>query len=1453
MVAVADPVAALHPAVAAWLRATFGAPTEPQARAWPAIQAGRHTLIAAPTGSGKTLAAFLCALDALVRRGLDGGLPDATHVLYVSPLKALSNDIEKNLAVPLAGIRAELAARGLHDVDVRTAVRTGDTRASQRTGAVKKPPHIFVTTPESLYILLTSAGGRRMLSTVRTVIVDEIHAMVGDKRGSHLALSLERLDALAGRPVQRIGLSATQRPIEEVARFLVGAGHVGPDGAPDCVVVDHGHVRARDVALEVPSSPLESVMSGEVWTEVYDRLAALVRAHRTTLVFVNTRRLAERVTRHLGERLGEDRVTSHHGSLSREHRLAAEQRLKSGALSALVATASLELGIDVGDVDLVCQIGPTRSIAAFLQRVGRSGHHLKGTPKGRLFPLSRDELVDSAALVDAVRRGELDRLRMPEAPLDILAQQIVAAAAEGDGWSEDALFDLVRRAWPYRGLTREAFDAVVEMTAQGFVTGRGRRSAHVFHDAVNRTVRPRKHARIAAMTSGGAIPDVADYEVVLEPTGIRVGSLNEDFAIESLAGDVFQLGNASYRILRVEPGKVRVEDARGQPPNVPFWLGEAPARTAELSHSVSRLRSELASRLEAGGTSAAVAWLRDEVGIGEAAGAQLADYVAATVGALGVVPTEDALVLERFFDETGGMHVVLHSPLGGRINRALGLALRKCFCRKFDFELQAAANEDALVLSLGPTHSFPLEDVYGYLRSASVRDVLVQALLVAPMFATRWRWNATRALAVLRFRGGKKVPARLQRMDAEDLLTVCFPDQVACQENLAGDREIPEHPLVQQTVHDCLTEAMDIDGLVRLVERIEKREIALFARDVVEPSPLASSILNARPYAFLDDAPLEERRTQAVMSRRWLDPAQAADIGALDPLAVERVTREAWPEPRDADELCDALSLLGVATEDEARRGGWSAWLDALRAQGRAARFDLGPGAGTGAETGLWAATERVPEVRAVHPRARWTPDVRVPARHDRAWVRSDALREIVRSRLESSGPVTAAEIARALGVPASDVAGALTELEVEGVAMRGAFRAGAATGSEWCERRLLARIHRGTLQRLRAEIEPVSTADYVRFAIAWQRAGDDARLEGPTGLAAAVELLEGFEAPAAAWETELLPARVRGYDPAWLDALSFAGRITWLRRSPATGSGRASGPVRSTPIALVPRGAAGAWLAAAVAAREAGEAHGAPEPTGDAAAALQWLEAHGASFHADVARGAHLLPASLEAALGQLVTRGRVTSDGFSGLRALLVPADRRRAVDRRGRRRPVSGIESAGRWSLLPRPAPPADGDVEAIARALLRRWGVVFRKVVEREGSLPPWRDILRYYRRMEARGELRGGRFVDGVTGEQYALPEAVGALREARRRPRDGALVAVSAADPLNLVGILTPGDRVPAIAQNRVLYRDGVPVAVRESRVVRILDRDAGASRAEMERAVVRLPRADSPRRQDAI
>jgi ATP-dependent Lhr-like helicase len=1464
-----------HSAVARWFEQTFGSPTEPQMRGWPAIQSGRHVLISAPTGSGKTLAAFLASLDALFRQGAEGHLLDEMQVVYVSPLKALSNDIRKNLQEPLSGIRALLGEPNGRDIDVRAEVRTGDTTAAQRQALIKRPPHILVTTPESLYLLLTSESGRRMLGTARTLILDEIHAVVDDRRGAHLALSVERLAALVQGPLQRIGLSATQKPIQEVARFLVGTRAVDEAGDPDCEIIDIGHRRELDLAIEIPKSPLEAVMSNEVWEEVYHRLAELIEAHRTTLVFVNTRRMAERVTHHLSELLGADAVTSHHGSLSAKLRLEAEDRLKRGELKALVATASLELGIDIGSVDLVCQLGTTRSIATLLQRVGRAEHKRGGLPKGRIFPLSRDELIECAALLRCVNRGELDRLTIPEKPLDVLAQQVVAAASTED-WDENEFFDLVCSAWPYRNLTRGEFDQGVTMLAEGFSTKRGRRSALIHHDAINHRLRGRRGARLTALTSGGAIPDNADYRVILEPSETFVGTVNEDFAVESLAGDIFQLGNASWRILRVNSGVVRVEDAKGQPPGIPFWLGEAPARTSELSEAVSNLRMEIEKRLSGRWSRPAPGpeeardsrgqrregaptptreieeWVAKEFQLPQNAAEQVAAYFADAYRSLGTIPSQQTLVLERFFDESGGMQLVLHAPFGSRVNRAWGLALRKRFCRSFNFELQAAATDDAIVISLGTQHSFPLDEVFRYLNSKTVRDLLVQALLDAPMFTIRWRWNATRSLAVPRFRGGAKIAAPLQRMESENLLAAVFPDQLACLEHIVGDREIPDHPLVKQTIDDCLTEAMDIDGLEEVLRRIEHGEIRCIARDLPEPSPLAAEILNARPYAFLDNAPLEERRTQAVYTRRASERNGSDGLGVLDAAAIEKVKTEAWPEATNADELHDALMLIGVMAPEEIHRSASEnaeQFISTLVAENRATRVilplecgDTSPFSKRGhvravqndpATKTFCTAAERLPMLRTIYPNAVCEPELVLPdSMRGKTWERADAIRELVRGRMEVCGPITVRDLADPLVLRQPEIDAALLALEAEGFVLRGKFHPDAAE-QEWCDRRLLARIHRLTIDRLRTEIQPVSIHDFYRFLFAWQRADQEHRTEGMEGLQSVLEQLDGCELPLAAWESAVLPARVTDYDPEWLDRLCFSGRVGWGRLStPQNSNARVSAPLRTSPIALYLRENLSHWLTLTL-------PKSAVELSVTSQDVFEALQSGGALFFSELISRSGLLPSQVEEALSQLAALGLVTSDSFDGLRALLVPSNKRptfgRNTAKRRRRTNLASIEFAGRWSLLPRTggipaategtsgAGPRGAAIEKFARVLLRRYGIVFRRLLERESFPITWYELGRIYRRWEARGEIRGGYFVGGVSGEQFALPEAIGLLRSIRKSSSNGELITLSAADPLNLQGILTPGARTPAFTANRILFRDGLPIAALESREIRKL------------------------------
>jgi len=1375
------PLTKFDPLVAEWFRSQLGTPTEPQQLAWDPIRSGKDVLLSAPTGSGKTLAAFLTAIDGLVREARNGAPDNRLRVVYVSPLKALSNDIRINLERPLSEIR-ELADRQAVQLgEIRTAVRTGDTPAHQRRKMLDEAPHILVTTPESLFLLLTSRRGRDLLADVETLILDEIHAVADDKRGAHLALSVERLEHLAGRRLQRIGLSATVKPMEAVARFL------SPAGDPQLVQV--GHTRPMELFVEVPQEELGAVASANLSGDVHDRLAALVEENRTTLIFVNTRRQAERVAHAIGERLGEDVVLPHHGSLSRKLRLEAERRLKNRELRCVVATASLELGIDIGTVDLVCQLGSPRSISVALQRIGRSGHWIGAVPQGRLFPTTRDELIECAAVIRAIRTQQLDTLEIPEAPRDILAQQIVAEAACQD-LDETELYERVRGVYSYRNLPRKTFDEILVMLSEGLTSARGRSGAYLHRDRVNGRIKARRGARLAALTSGGAIPDTAQYQVIAEPEGTMVGMIDEDFAVESLAGDVFLLGTTPWRIRRVEPGRVRVEDAHGMNPTVPFWLGESPGRTWELSQEICRLRDEIDQRGDE-----AASWLVEHCGLDGSGADQSVAYVRAAKKILGVVPSEKTIVAERFFDESGGMQLVLHTPFGARVNRAWGLALRKRFCRSFNLELQAAATDNAVNIALTEQHAFPLDLVFEMLQPGTLQHVLTQALLNAPMFNVRWRWNVSRALAVLRFSGGRKTPPPIQRMRSEDLLAGVFPDQAACAENLAGEIRIPSHPLVDQTIDDCLHEAMDLNRLHSIITSIHAGEIQTVAVETPEPSAFSHEVLNAYPWAYLDDAPLEERRARAVQLRRGYSSDVDQD-SALSAEAIAQTAEEVWPLVRDPEELHDALlSLIVIPPSPE-----WADWFDALQGEGRASALQAD-------DQPLWVSAERLALARQAYIDADVEPPLEaLTPTSDLPEGRTPSIAEILRGWMDALGPTTVADLAQRLALPEAETEAALIQLETEGQVMRGQFSPGLAKGAvEWCNRRVLARIHRLTLRRLRQEIEPVSSGDFMRFLLRWQHVASGGRLYGADGLLQVLRQLQGYEAPAAAWESRLLPARVADYSPALLDQLCLSGEISWGRLSPHSAfDGDARGarrirPTRSAPLALFRREEGDLFLST--------EAVN-PESLSHAAAdVLTALQTQGASFFADISRASSRLSSEVEEALWELASAGYVTADGFDNLRALLDPKRR----SGQGRGRTARPRHAAGRWALLSR-GDEAPKRAERFAEQLLSRWGVVFRDVIRRESAAAPWREILLALRRMEARGEIRGGRFVHGAAGEQFALPEAVDLLRTVRRSKPDGEEVRLSAADPLNLVGVVLPGERTAASSTDLICFRDGIPV-----------------------------------------
>ena len=1497
-----------HPLVAEWFVSRFGTPTEPQEQGWPHILAGRTTLISAPTGSGKTLAAFLACIDRLVRKALAGDLSDRTEVLYVSPLKALGNDIQKNLEIPLGEILALAGERGLLMPEIRTAVRTGDTLMPERRAMLKRPPHILVTTPESLYILLTAEKSRAILRNVETVIVDEIHAVADDKRGAHLALSLERLEALTYRRPVRIGLSATQKPIEEVAHFLTGTGR------PDPVIVNVGHKRKLDLGIEVPPMPLGPVASNELWDSIYERLAQLVAQHRSTLVFTNTRRMAERIAHHLGERIGEDNVAAHHGSLSRKLRLAAERKLKEGQVRVLVATASLELGIDVGFVDLVVQINSPRSIAVALQRVGRSGHWRGAVPKGRFFATTRDDLMECAALARAIKLGDLDRLMIPDAPLDVLAQQIVATCAaagnsagatlagpgaappkqdskldsepvsdmppasypESDACDEDSLFAMARRAYPYRNLERKTFNEILEMLSEGIAARRGRYGAYLHRDRVNNKLRARRGARLAAITSGGAIPDNSLFTVVAEPDQVVVGTVDEDFAVESNRGDIMLLGNTSWMIHRIETnvGRMLVQDAHGAPPSVPFWRGEAPARTHELSLHVGELRQKISDMLPHTSpvgfsatqpeVAACVSWMKEECGLDDSGAEQAIEYILQGRAVLGAVPTQDTVIAERFFDEGGGMQLVIHAPFGGRINKAWGLSLRKRFCRGFNFELQAAATDDGLNIALAEQHSFPLADVFHFLQADSVQPILEQAALDSPIFGTRWRWDANRALALLRFQNGKKVPPQIQRMRSDDLLASVFPEAAACFENIEGDRKIPDHPLVNEVMKDVLSEAMDLEGLQRVLRGMASGAIRVLAVDTPVPSQFSHEILNANPYAYLDDAPLEERRARAVEMRRVLPESVLEEVGKLDPGAIAQVRDEAWPDVRDADELHDVLHTLLALPEsvwgqapwaaeasgaaeagggDPYLHGAWQFHFERLRKEGRASTVVVDG-------RRYWVAAERARSFTALFPSAVFEEklaDVESEISGD------DALLSLVTGWMSHIGPVSASQLGDLLGLSASDVEKGLLRMEAAGTVLQGNFTGSsgkqasqhvdelrstrqppAATPAEtqWCERRLLARIHRLTVGMLRKQIEPVTAAQFMRWLMRWQHVAPGSQVSGERGVLEVVQQLQGFEIPANAWERQILARRVADYDPKWLDQLCLTGAVGWGRLSPHPATldsvvtpGDGTKPTRQrrviptsvAPITFFVREEAD-WMALSQnphftgSRREAG--HGDLEEVKSglshgAQAVLEFLRQRGASFFADIVRGTGKLKAEIETYLWELVAAGLVTADGFDNLRSLIDPKRRSgQGVGKTARPR-----HSAGRWALLhadtvaERPRA-----VEAACWMLLRRYGIVIRDLLVRESNLPSWRELLIAFRRLEDRGEIRGGRFVDGFLGEQFALPIAVESVRAMRSLPLSGEIQTVSSADPLNLVGILVPGEKVPAISAKKVSYRDGIAI-----------------------------------------
>ncbi len=1331
-----------HAATRNWFARNLGTPTPIQLEAWQVLATRQHAVISAPTGEGKTLAAFLAVIDRLVQRAAAGENIRNARVLYVSPLKALSNDIEKNLQAPLAGIRHELAEMGIEIDEIHAMVRTGDTSALERARLVRLKPQIVVTTPESLYLMLTSASGRNLLETIETVIIDEVHALASTRRGAHLSLSLARLECLcadAARrgglttepvPLQRIAVSATVQPLSLVACYLAG-------DAPVAICRD-ARPRAFDIRMLLPPQGLSAVMSGDAWSAIYGELAQEIAKHRTTLIFVNNRRLCERLARHLSELIGSELVASHHGSLSHTQRHKSEQQLKAGTLKVMVATSSLELGLDIGSIDLVVQISSPRSIHAFIQRAGRSEHHKNGTSRALLVPLTRDDLSECVALVRSVRQGNLEQLALASPALDILAQQIVAETAMRD-IAADELYTVMKSEYIWRELRRSDFDGVLSMLNDGYSLRFGRRSRYIFYDRTEQIVRARPGARITAALNGGAIPENFEYEVIEEPDGTYVGSVHEDFAIESSRGDVFQLGNRLWQITQVSGNRVSVVYAPNKHPTIPFWIVDVPGRTDALSAAVSSLHELY---VKTGDAQRFALQVCDETGLAPAWVLPLADYYREASESLGSLPTQSTVILERFFDEVKNCHIVLHAPFGAQVNRAWGLALRKRFCRQFNFELQAAANDNAIILSLSHTHSFVLPDVFRYLASASAQDVLTQALLDAPMFEVRWRWNASRALAILRRNMRGKVPAQWQKSGAQDLVALLFPDQIACAENLSGPRAIPDHPLVKQTVTDCLNEAMDASGFLRVLKGLESGTIETRSKDSAAPSAFAHEIISARPYAFLDDAPLEERRTRAV---RTDVEARAGD--EISDATIAAVRAETLYPARNEYELYDLLTQFAVVPADEISALGFASSIDSLVARGKAVLQRLGPAESEEAARLYYTSADREILVHEVYG----------PNEGASGEQRDHATQSLLLAHLELLGPATIEYLTMRLALSASRIEIALLALENQGAV----FQLNRGGTVFFTERSFYQRLqHYGRRRSVQKRVNP---AEYLMFLQHWQSVTEP--MTGQHALIKVLRQLQGVALSHDEW-TRALALRISDFSERMLEDVLLGGEFFWWR--PAIAGAASRSVTARTRYMLLSREM---WRVLAPSAPEINAL------SADARRVFDFLFSNGASFLHDIHAGHNdrsaptsqkLFSEQTLRGVRELIAQGLVTSDQFFSLRRLAPRAAKRM----RFAPRLVDPQFPSGRFSLVRFRGGEADEDarLRALAEMLLARHGVVYRYAAENDFFKAPWPRLVRTLRLMEMAGQVRSGRFIDELWGEQFADPAAIHGLEAAHGAP-----------------------------------------------------------------------------------